>query len=169
MGLEFRILGPLEVREGDRPVEVRGAKRKVLLGMLLLHANQAVSNEALIDEIWGEDPPESARKALQVHVSELRKLLERSAGEPVILTQSPGYRLRVEGAALDLARFERALGEAKRAASPKATAECLRAALALWRGPALAGVGPGDRLRAEAARLDELRLVAIEDRIDADL
>jgi DNA-binding SARP family transcriptional activator/tetratricopeptide (TPR) repeat protein len=169
VGLEFRILGPLEVREGDRLLELRGAKKKLLLGMLLLHANEVVPREALIDVIWGVDPPETARKALQNSVSQLRKLLARPSGEPVIVTRSPGYELRVEAPQLDLARFERALDEAERAGGPRAVAQGLGAALALWRGPALADVELGDALHGEVARLEELRLRATEDRIDADL
>jgi DNA-binding SARP family transcriptional activator len=169
MGLEFRILGPLEVRDGDRPVEVRGAKQKLLLGKLVLNANKVVSSEALINVLWGEDPPDTARKALQMHISQLRKLLERDGGQPVIVTRPPGYELRVGAASVDSARFERALGEADRAGGPRAMAERLREALALWRGPALADVERGDALRGEVARLDELRLGATEDRIDADL
>ncbi len=169
MGLEFRVLGPLEVREGDRVVEVRGAKQKLLLSMLLLHANEAVSNETLIDVIWGERPPDTARKALQMHISQVRKLLGQEGGEPVIVTRSPGYELRVDASRLDLARFEQGVREGKRAGNPRETAERLRAALALWRGPALADVESSDAIRGEIARLEELRLRALEDRIGADL
>jgi DNA-binding SARP family transcriptional activator len=171
MGLVFRILGPLEVRDGDRLVALRGAKQRLLLSMLLLHANEVVSNEALIDAIWNEKPPETARKALQMHISQLRKLLDpdRTRDEPVIVTRAPGYLLHAEADQLDCARFEEALVEAERAGGPREVGESLRAALALWRGPALANVELSDAVRGDVARLDELRLQATEDRIDTDL
>src|SRR5215470_6641803 len=103
MGLEFRILGPLEVRDSDQLVELRGARQKLLLAMLLLRANDVVSSEALIDVMWGDDPPATARKALQNSVSQLRTLLARPRQEPVIVTRSPGYQLRIEASQLDLA------------------------------------------------------------------
>jgi DNA-binding SARP family transcriptional activator len=171
MGLEFRILGPLEVRDDGRPLELRGAKQKLLLAMLLLNANKVVSSESLIDVLWGDDPPETARKALQMHVSQLRRALAdgRAGDESVIATRSPGYRLEIGASTLDLTRFERELAEAKDARSPSDVAASLRAALDLWRGPPLADVVRGEALRAEAARLEERRLSAVEDRIDADL
>src|SRR5262249_24401242 len=125
MGLEVRILGPLEVRGSDRLLELRGARQKLLLAMLLLRANEVVSSEALIDVLWGEDPPATARKALQNSVSQLRRLLARPGGESVLVTQSPGYQLRVEASQLDLVRFESTLDEAKRASGPQEQAAAL--------------------------------------------
>src|SRR5215218_886971 len=173
MALEFRILGPLEVRDGNCQLDVRGAKQRLLLGILLLHANEVMSSDALIDAMWGDEPPETAHKALQMHISQLRKVLEpeRTVGKSgtVIVTRRPGYLLRVEPGQFDLTRFERALREAANHMSPRETVDRLREALALWRGSALADLAAADALRGDAARLDELRLGAIEDRIDAEL
>jgi DNA-binding SARP family transcriptional activator len=111
VGLDFGILGPLEVRDGDRRIEIRGAKLRTLLAVLLLHANEVVSTDRLIDEIWGDDPPPTADKALQMHVSHLRKLLEPErapgAGSEVLVTRPPGYLLQVAHERLDLSRFAR--------------------------------------------------------------
>ena len=101
--LEFRLLGPLEAVEDDRPLALGGAKQRALLAVLLLHANQVVSNDRLIDEVWGESPPATAGKMVQVYVSRLRKQL----GEARLLTRPPGYLLQVDPAELDVARFER--------------------------------------------------------------
>jgi DNA-binding SARP family transcriptional activator/pimeloyl-ACP methyl ester carboxylesterase len=174
--MEFKILGPLEARDGDRVLACKGAKQRLLLGVLLLHANEVVSSDRLVEALWGERPPATGSKALQMHVSELRDLLEpeRDSGRPgrMLVTRPPGYELRVEAGQLDLQRFEHAVGEARaaaRAGLPGQAADGLREALALWRGPALADLGFEDFLRADIARLEELRLAALEDRIDADL
>jgi DNA-binding SARP family transcriptional activator/pimeloyl-ACP methyl ester carboxylesterase len=174
--MEFKILGPLEAREGDRVLRCKGAKQRLLLGVLLLHANEVVSSDRLVEALWGERPPATGSKALQMHVSELRDLLEpeRARGGPgrILLTRPPGYELRVEEGQLDLQRFEDAVGKARaaaRAGLPRQAADGLREALALWRGPALADLGFEDFLQADIARLEELRLAALEDRIDADL
>ncbi len=161
--MEFRILGPLEVEDDGRSLRVAGAKQRGLLALLLLHANEAVPRERLIDELWGEEPPETAATAIQVHVSQLRKALGRDA----IVTQSPGYLLRVGEGELDLDRFETAVARA-RDEPPAEAAEVLREALALWRGPPLAELD-APFARAERARLEEQRLAALEQRIDADL
>jgi DNA-binding SARP family transcriptional activator/pimeloyl-ACP methyl ester carboxylesterase len=174
--MEFKILGPLEAREGDRVLACKGAKQRLLLGVLLLHANEVVSSDRLAEALWGERPPATGSKALQMHVSELRDLLEpdRARGRPgrILVTRPPGYELRVEAGQLDLQRFEHAVGEARaaaRAGLPRQAADGLREALALRRGPALADLGFEDFLQSDIARLDELRLAALEDRIDADL
>ena len=161
--MEFRILGPLEVEDDGRSLKVAGAKQRGLLALLLLHANEAVPRERLIDELWGEDPPETAATAIQVHVSQLRKSLGRDA----IVTQSRGYLLRVGEGELDLDRFETAVARA-RDEPPAEAADVLREALALWRGPPLAELD-APFARAERARLEEQRLAALEQRIDADL
>src|SRR5690349_18329175 len=96
--MEFRILGPLEVRDGEEPVAIGGGRQRALLALLLLRPNEVVSNDTLIDELWHGEPTETARKAIQVHVSSLRKAL----GEDRIVTQAPGYRLRVNPGELDL-------------------------------------------------------------------
>ena len=174
--MEFQILGPVEVRDGARwQLDLGGAKPRALLSVLLVHANQVVSTDRLIDELWGEAAPSTARNVLQCHVSRLRRALQGGAGgagpDPVLVTRPPGYLLRVEVGQLDLHRFEELLGQARQASAkgdhPRA-AECLRAALALWRGPALADASEGLR-RTAGARMDEARLVALEERLDADL
>jgi DNA-binding SARP family transcriptional activator len=162
--MEFRLLGPLEVRDGDRVVALGGVKQRALLALLLLNAHRVLARERLIDELWGEHPPERALASVQVYVSRLRKLLPPG----VLVTRAPGYTLEVEPDALDLARFELLLAEARRARSEVA-ARLLREALGLWRGPPLAEFAEEPFARVEAGRLEELRLVALEDRIEADL
>jgi DNA-binding SARP family transcriptional activator len=162
--MDFRILGPLEVSEQERPLALGGIKQRSLLAVLLLHANEVVSSDRLIDELWGDAPPPTAAKSLQVHVSRLRKTL----GEQRLATRPPGYLLQVDTSELDLSRFERLAGEAT-GVEPSRAAEKLREALAMWRGPALADLAYEPFARIEIARLEELRLVVLERRIDADL
>jgi DNA-binding SARP family transcriptional activator len=162
--MKFGLLGPLEVRADDGPVPLGPPQQRALLAMLLLDANRAVARERLIEGLWGEDPPETAVKSVQVYVSRLRKLLP----EGILLTQSPGYLLAVEPETLDLTRFERLASQA-RSSAPQQAARLWRDALALWRGPALAEFGDEPFARVEAARLEELRLTALENQIDADL
>jgi DNA-binding SARP family transcriptional activator len=162
--MDFRLLGPLDVVEDDRSLALGGVKQRSLLAVLLLHANEVVSTDRLIDELWGDTPPATAAKSIQVHVSKLRKEL----GEGRLVTRTPGYVLQVAGSELDLARFEQLLSEA-RTAVPETAARKLRQALALWRGPALADLVYEPFAQAETARLEELRLAALEQRIDADL
>jgi DNA-binding SARP family transcriptional activator len=161
--MEYRILGPLEVSDDGRAVAIGGPKPRALLAILLLHANEVVSRERLIDELWDASPPETATAALQVHVSQLRKAL----GHDAIATRSPGYLIHVEEGQLDLDRFERLIGAARTEESA-AAAETLRDALALWRGPPLADVDDAVA-RPERGRLEEQRLSALEQRIEADL
>src|SRR3954468_13668303 len=113
--MEFRILGPLEVEEEGRILKLGGAKQRGLLALLLLHANEAVSRDRLIDELWGDEPPETVATAIQVHVSQLRKAL----GHDAIVTQPSGYLIRVGEGELDLQRFERSVASA-RTATPAA-------------------------------------------------
>jgi DNA-binding SARP family transcriptional activator len=160
--VEFRILGPLELRDGDRVVPLGGIRRRAVLALLLLDANRVVSVERLVDGVWGDAPPASALASLQNHLARLRQEL----GDRLV-TQSPGYALRVSDGELDLDRFERLVDDA-RAAEPAVAAERLARALALWRGAALADLAGEPAARA-AAHLDELRLAALEDRIEADL
>jgi DNA-binding SARP family transcriptional activator len=165
--MDYRILGPLEVLAPDGPVPLGGAKQRALLAVLLLHANEVVSTDRLIDALWGEGPPETALKALQVHVSQLRKAL----GADVIRTRPPGYSLEVARDELDLDRFRRMHEEAGASAGsrPARARELLAEALALWRGPPLADLTYATFAQAEIARLEEMRIAAIEDRIAADL
>ena len=128
--MQFRILGPLEVADGDRLVSLAGAQRS-LLALLLLSANEVVSADRLIEELWGEEVPESGRTALQVRVSQLRKALGGAGGR--IATRAPGYLLRVDRDELDLYCFERLVSEAD-GAEPAEAAAKLREALGLWRG-----------------------------------
>lgn len=164
--MEFRILGPLEVWDGDRQLSVRGSKQRSLLAVLLLHANEVLSTDRLIDLIWGDDPPDAGATALRVRVSQLRKAL--GAAGSAIVTQAPGYALRLEDEQLDLRRFERLVAHAADA-PPEAAAEQLRHALGLWRGAPLAEFSYDDFAQAAIARLEELRIGVIEMRIDADL
>ena len=114
MAMEFRILGPLEVVSDGRAVALGGTRRRAVLAALLLHANEVVSSDALIDEVWGEDPPDSVVNALQVHVSGLRKTLAEP-GDGVLVTRPPGYVLKVGAGELDLDRFEQLRAEARAA------------------------------------------------------
>src|SRR4051794_5930799 len=166
--MEFKILGPLEVRQNAQLVACKGAKQRLLLATLLLNANQVVSSDRLIDALWGEEPPATAQKALQMHVSQLRRLLEPD----LLVTQSPGYELRLDDDELDLRQFEAVVAEARAAAAagrPEDASALLRDALSLWRGPALADLTFEQFLQPEIARLEELHHSALEDCIDADL
>jgi flavin reductase (DIM6/NTAB) family NADH-FMN oxidoreductase RutF/DNA-binding SARP family transcriptional activator len=165
--MEYRLLGALEARNEDRAVALGGAKRRALLAVLLLDAGRTVSSARLIDELWGDDAPASARKLIQIMVSHLRKVLPPG----VLRTDASGYRLQIEPDTLDLARFERLAGEGRTASADgdhAVAAERLAEALALWRGPALAEFAEPFAAR-EGARLEALRLAALEDRIEADL
>lgn len=167
--LELRILGPLEARAGERSLPLGGAKQRALLAILLLHANEVVSTDRLIDELWGESPPETAANTLQVYVSQLRKALEV---KDAIATRPPGYALQLPPEQLDLGCFERLLEDGRRALAAGRPADAsarLAEALALWRGPALADFAYEAFAQAPIARLEELRLAALEERIDADL
>ena len=161
---EFRLLGSLEVRTGSQVLALGGMKQRALLALLLLNANRVVARERMVDELWGESPPETAVATVQVYVSRLRKLLP----EGTLVTSPPGYVLAVEPEALDLRRFERLVAEA-RSAEPERAAGLLREALELWRGPPLAEFEDEPFARSERGRLDDLRLAALEDRIEADL
>jgi DNA-binding SARP family transcriptional activator len=162
--MKFRLLGPLEVAEQDRLLALGGRKQRSLLAVLLLQANEVVSTERLIDEVWGESPPSTVGKSVQVYVSRLRKQL----GGDRLITRAPGYLLRVDPSELDVACFERLLAEARRL-DPEPAAERLRKALGLWRGPALADLSYEPFAQSSIARLGELRLVALEQRIEAEL
>jgi DNA-binding SARP family transcriptional activator len=169
--VEFRILGPLEVVEDGNPIALGTLKERLVLGVLLLHANEFVSRERLIDDLWGEAPPPTARKAVNVYISQLRKTLGNGRPDP-ITTAEGGYRLRVEPEAVDAGRARGLLAGARdRVAQgePEDAARLFREALSLWRGPTLAGLQFESRGRDEAAALDELRLAALMDRIDCDL
>jgi class 3 adenylate cyclase len=163
--MEFRILGPLEVHDHGCQIELGGPKQRALLGVLLLHANESISSERLIDELWGDRPPARAHKLVQGYVSGLRKLL----GPARVVTRSPGYLVRVEAGELDALEFDRLVAEARAAGEPPLKAERLREALELWRGSALADLRLEGFAAREAERLDELRLATLLDRIEVDL
>jgi DNA-binding SARP family transcriptional activator len=168
--MEFRVLGPLEILDEGRPLHLPGAKQRALLAILLLHANQVVSTDRLLDSLWGDELPESGATALQVRVSQLRKAL--GAGGAAIVTHSPGYLIELSKNALDLHVFERLAVDADRALQredPTQAWTLLEQALALWRGPALADFTYEPFAQAAIARLEELRLVAQERRIEAGL
>jgi DNA-binding SARP family transcriptional activator len=162
--VEYRILGPLEVRDGDGVTMLPRRRERALLAALLLRPGEVVSTDRLAEAIWGETPPRTAVGSLQNAVSELRKAL----GHDVVVTRSPGYALAIDPETVDAVRFERAVTDAARL-EPAERAEVLSAALALWRGPALADLADEPFAAREASRLDELRLAATEERIAADL
>jgi predicted ATPase/DNA-binding SARP family transcriptional activator len=166
--VEFRLLGPFEARSSAGPVELR-AKPRALLAMLLLRANEVVDVDVLADGLWGDQPPPTARKLLQVYVSQLRRALGDGAR---LVTRAPGYAVEVEDNALDVVRFGQLLAEGREALAHGRAARARRLlgeALRLWRGPALAEFAYDDFARADAERLEELRLVALEERLEADL
>jgi predicted ATPase/DNA-binding SARP family transcriptional activator len=174
--MEFRILGPLEVWEASRPIPLGGAKQRALLAILVLEANRVVSTDRLIELLWGNEPPETVGNTLQVCVSQLRKILEptHQRGTPyaVLVSQPPGYAVHATSDQIDYLRFQLLVSEARERgikADPKAAADLLRQALGLWRGPPLADFATERFALAEAKRLDEMRLGAVEDRIEADL
>ena len=163
-GLQFRLLGPLEVRSEGVVLQLGGPKQRALLALLLVDAGRAVSTDRLIDALWGENPPRTATTSLQNFVSQLRKHL----GPDLLVTKPPGYLLRVEPLQLDVNRVHALLAEA-REALPGERATKLRDALDLWRGPPLEEFGFEGFAQGEIARLQELRLTLLEERIDADI
>jgi len=166
--MEFRLLGPIEARDGDRILVSGTGKAVALLALLLLRANEVISTDRLIDDLWTERAPRTAAKSLQTYVSQLRRAL----GEDAIVTRPRGYLLPVGRDALDSARFEE-LVEAGRAELERgdaaAAAAALREALALWHGAALGEVAHEPWARPDAERLEEARLQALEARLEADL
>lgn len=159
--MDFRILGPLEVLDQGRRVSIRRGKEQALLAYLLLHANELVASDRLVDELWGERPPPTAPKILQNAVSHLRKAL----GDDRLVTRAPGYTLRVDAGELDLERFE-VLAERGRTGGD---ARALREALELWRGEPLADLRDEPFAQRASLQLEEARLAAHKDRLDADL
>ena len=173
--MDFRLLGPLEVFDGARAVVIGGGKRRSLLALLLLHGNEVVSADRLIDELWGESPPPTAAKGLQVYVSQLRKELQNGADRDgdVLVTRANGYVLQLGPDDVDVQRFERSVRR-RRARARRGRARIARrsgcargwrcGAARRWRTSPTSAFA-----QQEIARLDELRLVAIEQRVDADL
>jgi DNA-binding SARP family transcriptional activator/tetratricopeptide (TPR) repeat protein len=155
--MDVRVLGPVEASVAERPVALGGGKQRALLALLALHAGEPVSADRIIEGLWGEQPPASAAKLVQVYVSQLRRALAAAGEGAAIVTRARGYALHLEGDEPDVRRFERLLAGG-----------AAREALALWRGPALADVAE-PFAAVEARRLEELRLDAIELAIDGDL
>jgi DNA-binding SARP family transcriptional activator len=162
--LEYRILGPVEVIGEGGPLPLAGQRQRALLALLILNAGSVVSTDRIVDELWGEQPPRTALSSLQNFVSRLRRLL----GAEAVVMKAPGYMLDAAPEQIDASRFERLVAQAReievRQRGPK-----LREALALWRGPPLADCAFERFAQAEIRRLEELRLDAIEERLDADL
>src|SRR5262245_11895244 len=166
--MEYGLLGPLTVWRAGRALDLGAPKARSVLAVLLLHRNQLVPTPVLVDELWGDRPPQTAVKAVQVHVWNLRKTLGRGAIE----TLPTGYLLSVEASALDAERFEDLLDRGRHLLAEGAADEAgrvLREGLALWRGPALAEFRYESFARNEISRLEDLRLVALEQRLEADL
>ncbi len=174
--LDFRVLGPLEVDDGGRPVRLGGRQQRAVLARLLLDANRVVSSGRLVEELWGDRPPEKAAGTLQVYVFHLRAALEPdrakgSAGR-VLVTRDPGYLLRASSDRVDSACFERLLAQARdalRAGRPEVAAGSASAGLGLWRGPVLADLVDYAFTQVERVRLEELRLVAVEYQLEAEI
>jgi DNA-binding SARP family transcriptional activator len=166
--IEIRILGPLEVFRDGTAVGVGGPRQRALLTLLVVRGGSIVPRDRIIDELWGADPPESVVNVIQTYLSHLRKALPPER----IVSKPPGYAFRIEPEELDLHRFERLVREGRSSLAggdAESASRLLRDALALWRGPALADVVKAEFARIEAERLEELRLAAIEERVQADL
>lgn len=166
--MDYRILGPLEVDADGVPVELVGGRQSALLAFLLLHANETVPAERLVDELWDGSPPPSAHKILQHYVSRLR----RDLGNGPLVTRGRGYELRVKPGELDVDRFAELLEAGRQAMAsnePDVAATTLRRALSLWRGPVLVELADDRFARPQIDRLEELRLAALTERVEADL
>jgi class 3 adenylate cyclase len=166
--MDFRILGPLEASDADGAVQLRGGKQRALLALLLVNANRTLAIDRIVDDLWGDDVPETAQKMVQIYVSQLRKVLPPET----IRTRPPGYALVLEPAQLDLRRFEALVSEARASLDADRAEQAslrFREALDLWRGPALAEFESEPFAPGEAARLEESRLYALEGRLEADL
>ena len=170
--IDYRILGPLEVSADGCVIEVGGPKLRALLAILLLRANEPVPRDVLVCGLWGEQPPAGAQGSLDVYVWRLRKALGAAASGPVVVTRPVAYCLLAEEGQLDVRRFERLVEQGRSALAanaPGPAAASLRAALQLWRGNALGDLACEPFAQVETGRLEELRLGAVEDRIEADL
>ncbi len=168
--MDYRILGPLEVIDEDRRLSLGGARQRAVLALLLLHGNEALTRDVIVDALWGEKPPQTAAKVLQNCVSALRKGLP--GGAETLRTVGGGYALRLEADELDRDRFERLFAEGRAALAVgdhAEAAERLREALALWRGSPLSDFSYERFAQDEITRLEELHVAAVEDRIEADL
>src|SRR4051794_2899256 len=172
--MDIRLLGQLEILDGQREIPLAQGRRRALLTLLLLNRNEVVPAERLIELLWAGRPPPTAAKGLQVQISQLRKDLAPRAGTngAALRTRGNGYVLEVDADDVDVARFERGVDDGRRALEEGRADEAaarLRDALALWRGPALVDFAYDDFAQPEIARLEELRLSALEEQVDADL
>jgi YVTN family beta-propeller protein len=183
--MEYRILGPFEVRDSGRVVALGGEKQRAVFAILLLHRNEVVSADRLIDDLWGASPPASALRTLQAYVSRLRRALGANGGSPaalgdpapasrdgVLVTKGHGYLLRVAPSELDLERFKETADrgrDALAAGDPEQAAAILRKALALWRGPPLADFAYAPFAQPAIAQLEEIHIATVEERLEADL
>ena len=168
--MEFRVLGPLEVEVGDEPLHLGTPRQRTTLGLLLIRAGEVVSCDRLAEELWDGDPPATALHTLQGYIYRLRRVLGPEAWR--LQTRSPGYQLKASTDELDAQRFQDLAGQGRRAlvrGDPRAAADQLAAALGLWRGPLLADLAEVTALEPERARLEALRLTALEDRVEAEL
>ena len=174
-GVQFRVLGPLEIEAGGGVLELGGPRLRALLALLVIHAGRVVSLRALVDGLWGQHRPPDADRTVRAYVSRLRQALSLAAAGTVgelIVTRAPGYLLGVDPEVVDAVRFERLAADGRRAleaGQPVVAAEALTAALRLWRGEAYGEFADVSALRAEAARLEQVRLAAVADRVEADL
>lgn len=169
--VDFRLLGPLEIAFDEEPLVISGARERTILTLLLLQVNRVVQIEQLVDGVWDDSPPTTARSQIQQCISALRRKFARGGFADMLRTHSAGYVIRVPEEALDVRRFERLASQGRAAASEKRIAEAaadFRDALALWRGPSCAGV-KSTAVRAAASRLDEDRMAALEQCIDLEL
>ena len=159
--MEYRVLGPLEALGSEGLLPLGGAKQRALLALLILNANGVVSRARLIDELWGDEPPDTAVASVQVYVSRLRKLMPEAS----LLTRPPGYVLAAEPNSVDFLRFESLFKDGRTALAardPERAARVLRDALDVWRGPALAEFADEPFAQIEGGRLDDQRIAALE-------
>ncbi|MGZ6692081.1 MAG: BTAD domain-containing putative transcriptional regulator [Solirubrobacteraceae bacterium] len=172
MPIEFRILGPLELSVDDRVLPLGSPKQRALLALLLVHANETISRDQLIEELWAEAAPATVESGFHVYLSRLRRMLDTAAASGLLVREAHGYRLRVEPQQLDASRFDSLVGEGSEAlagGNAELAADFLRQALTLWRGPALADVQSERFAITASARLEEKRISAVEQRVEADL
>lgn len=163
--MRFQVLGPIAVSDGESQFDIGGPQQRLVLALLVMHNNEAVSTERIIDILWQDEPPSTARKTIQGYVSALRRTL----GDGAITTTATGYRLETQSDSVDALDFADRVGEARQMADAISRRFAMRDALELWHGAAYDDVGYVDAFRPEIARLDELKLVAIGEQLAADI
>ncbi|HEV3472268.1 MAG TPA: BTAD domain-containing putative transcriptional regulator, partial [Actinomycetota bacterium] len=170
--MKFRILGPFDVERDGRSIRLGGRKQRTLLAYLVLRSNKVVTNSQLVDALWSEDPPNTATQTIHVYVSQLRKALDSDDSGAHLVTEGAGYVLRAAPDNIDLTNFEATVKDAKATIKRGAVDEAaalLRRAISMWRGPALGELATEQALRADAARLDEMRRSVMEELVDIEL